>query len=160
MMSGNGTEQAVRQFQTSCGLSVDGIVGKDTISKIVDRIKNPVTTAKTTARTTPTTTRTTTTTARPTTTTPQKDTELGIPYARPTGNPLLKNGSKGDGVSWVQSALNKLGYKLTVDGMFGSGTEEAVKQFQTSRGLSVDGIVGKDTINKIVEQLKPVTTEA
>uniref|UniRef100_UPI0026F2DC1B peptidoglycan-binding domain-containing protein n=1 Tax=Ruminococcus flavefaciens TaxID=1265 RepID=UPI0026F2DC1B len=151
---GSGTEKAVKQFQTSSGLSVDGIVGKDTINKIVEQLK-PVTTAKTTARTTPTTTRTTTTTARPTTTTPQKDTELGIPYARPTGNPLLKNGSSGEGVSWVQSALNKLGYKLTVDGIFGNGTEQAVRQFQKSCKISDDGIVGKDTINKIVEQLKP-----
>ena len=41
------------------------------------------------------------------------DTELGIPYTRPTGSPLLKNGSSGEGVSWVQYALNKLGFKLS-----------------------------------------------
>ncbi len=141
------------------GTDVDGIVGKDTINMFAYRIKNPVTTTKPPVRTTTTTARTTPTPVKTTTTTPQKDTELGIPYARPTGNPLLKNGSKGDGVSWVQSALNKLGYKLTVDGIFGNGTEEAVKQFQKSCGLSVDGIVGKDTINKIVGSIVPHPTQ-
>ena len=88
----------------------------------------------------------------------QPDTELGIPYARPTGNPLLKNGSSGEGVSWVQSALNKLGYKLTVDGIFGKDTEQAVKQFQKSCGISDDGIVGKETINKLVYSPTPTPT--
>lgn len=36
----------------------------------------------------------------------------------------LKLGSKGDSVKWLQKALN-----LTADGIFGKGTETAVKQF-------------------------------
>ena len=41
--------------------------------------------------------------------------------------------------------LNYHGYRLTVDGIWGDKTENAVRQFQKTRGLVVDGIVGKDT---------------
>ncbi|MDO5157101.1 MAG: RICIN domain-containing protein [Eubacteriales bacterium] len=82
------------------------------------------------------------------------DEELGIPYNRPSGTPVLKNGSRGDNVRWLQSALNKIGYSLTVDGIFGSGTENSVKDFQISRGLEVDGKAGPQTINKLVEEIK------
>ncbi|MXV18533.1 peptidoglycan-binding domain-containing protein [Deinococcus xianganensis] len=37
------------------------------------------------------------------------------------------------------------GYAVTVDGSFGPSTESAVKSFQTSKGLTADGIVGPNT---------------
>lgn len=58
----------------------------------------------------------------------------------------LKNGSKGNDVKTLQTALNKVGnYGLTVDGIFGAKTEAAVRNYQTKKGLSVDGIVGTKT---------------
>lgn len=60
----------------------------------------------------------------------------------------LKKGDKGADVVWVQQALNKKGYNLVVDGIFGSGTEYAVKDFQTK--TFVDGVVGEDTLTKLV----------
>ncbi|WP_129692361.1 peptidoglycan-binding domain-containing protein [Gottfriedia acidiceleris] len=39
--------------------------------------------------------------------------------------------------------------KITVDGIFGPVTENAVKKFQASNGLVVDGIVGKNTWGKL-----------
>ena len=53
---------------------------------------------------------------------------------------LLKVGSKGENVKVVQSVLG-----LTSDGIFGKGTEAAVKDFQKLNGLSVDGLVGNGT---------------
>lgn len=83
------------------------------------------------------------------------DDELGIPYPRPSGNPLLSTGSKGSGVSWLQTALNKANNAgLAVDGDFGSGTKQAVINFQKSNGLDADGIAGPATINKLVEVIK------
>ena len=35
-------------------------------------------------------------------------------------------------------------------GVFGDGLEKAVKQFQTDRGLKVDGIAGRNTILKLI----------
>ena len=56
------------------------------------------------------------------------------PYAWPkpsTNSTLLKKGSKGDRVRGLQQALNNLGYRAgTVDGIFGSNTDKAVKDFQ------------------------------
>jgi peptidoglycan hydrolase-like protein with peptidoglycan-binding domain len=39
--------------------------------------------------------------------------------------------------------------QIKVDGDFGRGTEKAVKEFQHRNGLTLDGIVGKDTRQKL-----------
>lgn len=56
----------------------------------------------------------------------------------------LKLGSRGTDVIALQKKLN-----LQADGIFGSITEEAVKEFQKANGLSVDGIVGAKTWAKL-----------
>ena len=48
-------------------------------------------------------------------------------------------------VEGLQRALKKAGHTTDVDGLFGSGTERAVKTFQRSQGLETDGIVGPAT---------------
>ena len=56
-------------------------------------------------------------------------------------------------VRWLQERLNKLGYSLGkngIDGSFGPDTLKAVKQFQKDHKLKVDGIVGKNTYQKLV----------
>ena len=62
---------------------------------------------------------------------------------------LLKKGNTGDDVKKIQQALSDLGYDLGkwgVDGILGSATTEAIKAFQKAQGLTVDGIIGPDTI--------------
>lgn len=59
---------------------------------------------------------------------------------------ILRKGNKSNEVKTLQRLLNALGYDCgKVDGIFGSKTLIAVKEFQTKQGLTVDGIVGKDT---------------
>ena len=53
---------------------------------------------------------------------------------------LLKVGSKGSLVKELQRALG-----ITADGIFGKGTEDAVKKFQKDNNLTVDGLVGSKT---------------
>ena len=53
---------------------------------------------------------------------------------------LLKVGSKGPLVKELQRALG-----ITADGIFGKGTESAVKKFQKDNNLTVDGLVGSKT---------------
>lgn len=60
-------------------------------------------------------------------------------------NPVLRRGSSGNSVRELQSLLNEAGASLSVDGFFGPATEPAVRNFQSSMGLSVDGIVGRQT---------------
>ncbi|GIV97552.1 MAG: N-acetylmuramoyl-L-alanine amidase [Herpetosiphonaceae bacterium] len=96
---GSGTESAVKSFQSSKGLTVDGIVGPQTWEALII---------------------------------------------------TLRNGNTGEAVKAVQSQLRARGYNLTVDGIFGSGTESAVKSFQSSKGLTADGIVGPQTWNALV----------
>lgn len=57
---------------------------------------------------------------------------------------ILKLGSVGNEVKAIQEKLN-----LKIDGIFGSITEEAVKDFQRTNGLEVDGIVGANTLSKL-----------
>ena len=71
-----------------------------------------------------------------------------------TGN--IQKGAQGNSVKAIQYALNQLGYGNSgtskVDGIFGSGTQSAVKAFQRAMGISADGIVGKNTRAKFKAQ--------
>ena len=57
----------------------------------------------------------------------------------------IRNGSRGSSVSELQRLLNQNGYNLDVDGIFGSATEAAVRDYQRKNSLSVDGIAGNNT---------------
>ena len=69
------------------------------------------------------------------------------------GCPTLRKGAKGNITKLIQKRLLSLGYKLPkwgADGGFGDETVDAVKSFQTDKGLSVDGIVGQGTWRKLL----------
>ncbi len=70
------------------------------------------------------------------------------PNNTPSPTPLLmKVGSAGDEVTRIQERLKELGfYSGEVDGKYGQGTAEAVKQFQSQHNLAADGIAGNDTV--------------
>lgn len=60
----------------------------------------------------------------------------------------LRKGCKGNDVKALQKRLMDLGYsvgKWGADGTFGEDTKTAVKKFQKAKGLTADGIVGKNT---------------
>lgn len=57
----------------------------------------------------------------------------------------LSIGSKGDQVKKLQSALNRAGYTVTIDGIFGQATATAVRTFQNANGLKADGLAGPAT---------------
>ncbi|MER2006510.1 MAG: N-acetylmuramoyl-L-alanine amidase [Psychrobacillus sp.] len=64
---------------------------------------------------------------------------------------VLKSGSKGSDVKALQTALNKLKFNCgTPDGDYGAKTKDAVERFQkVYLPYEVDGIAGKNTVNKI-----------
>jgi peptidoglycan hydrolase-like protein with peptidoglycan-binding domain len=61
----------------------------------------------------------------------------------------VRNGDTGDEVELLQALLKSSEYDPwdpgTVDGKFGPHTEQAVRNFQTDLGLTVDGIAGRNT---------------
>lgn len=61
----------------------------------------------------------------------------------------LTYGSQGEEVRKLQNALNSSGYGLAVDGIYGSKTQAAVRDYQSKNGLSVDGIAGTQTQGKL-----------
>ena len=63
---------------------------------------------------------------------------------------LSKIGSRSDEVTAVQQALKEKGYyDYTVDGIFGTRTQSAVKSFQRDNGLEADGIAGEKTLKAL-----------
>jgi N-acetylmuramoyl-L-alanine amidase len=65
---------------------------------------------------------------------------------QPTPYPILRRGSSGSDVQFLQQKLKELGYDPgPVDGDFGPRTERTVKDFQAASGLVVDGVVGPQT---------------
>jgi len=130
---GNNTVSAVKQFQTKYGLTVDGIAGKNTNNKINEIRKGN------SQKPTP---------APTSTSKPSTNPDSSLKISNPNQN--IQKGQSGTAVKELQQCLNKiLGINLEVDGKFGDKTLEAVKQFQSKYGLTVDGIAGKNTNNKI-----------
>jgi murein L,D-transpeptidase YcbB/YkuD len=65
--------------------------------------------------------------------------------------PTLSKGSTGQHVTILQQRLTSAGYGVgKIDGIFGAKTLEAVKALQVDKGLSVDGIVGPKTWEKLI----------
>lgn len=66
----------------------------------------------------------------------------------PVWRTTIRKGSRGDDVVYCQDILMALGYDLGsggADGIFGEKTKKAIMEFQKSKGLGVDGIVGPMT---------------
>ncbi len=100
------TEAAVRDFQRSRGISVNGIVGPTTASAL-----------------------------------------QGNTPRTPSNVTLLQRGSRGSAVTQLQNRLKAVGvYNGPVTGYYGELTEAAVRRFQQTRGLTVNGIAGSTTL--------------
>ncbi len=117
------TEEAVRAFQRSNGLTADGLAGTRTLSALGSAQNSGSAPAA----------------------------EAAAPAAAPAQAPVYKdttlyNGCSGEEVRALQQALIDLGYfKGTADGRFGDQTEEAVRAFQQNNGLTPDGLAGTKT---------------
>jgi N-acetylmuramoyl-L-alanine amidase len=107
---GAGTDTAVQAFQSSRGLRVDGIVGRQTWAALVEA-------------------------------------------GHRSGDRLLYLCSpalRGDDVAALQRHLGALGFDAgRVDGIFGSDTVRALREFQRNAGLTTDGICGSATLQAL-----------
>jgi hypothetical protein len=68
--------------------------------------------------------------------------------------PTVRRGNTGANVSTIQHLLTFHGFSTTVDGVFGSNTETRVREFESSRGLTVDGVVDASTWPSLVVTIR------
>lgn len=61
----------------------------------------------------------------------------------------VRKGAEGNITYLIQAMLVCHSFDIDADGIFGPATENAVREFQKRNGLSQDGIVGKNTFNKL-----------
>ncbi|MEH2267528.1 MAG: peptidoglycan-binding protein [Nostoc sp.] len=136
------TQEAVRRFQKSAGLPVDGIVGASTLQKLESWQAKKSTTVATQAKKT---TAVSAQAKKPSTT----SSASSATSKRRSPNYLAK-GDEGEDVRALQERLRVAGfYYGNATGIFGPITEESVKRFQDSYKLSVDGIAGPATLSKL-----------
>jgi peptidoglycan hydrolase-like protein with peptidoglycan-binding domain len=67
-------------------------------------------------------------------------------------NDILEKGDAGSAVSALQKLLTDLKFNITVDGIFGKQTEDAIRQFQKKHVLDVTGIVTPQVYGAIEEE--------
>ena len=119
---GSNTYRAVRNFQSRNGLSVTGVADSGTQQLLYSSSAKPASGSSSSGS------------------------------GSSTGYRLLYWGCRGDAVKRLQQALIDAGYKSYVrsaDGIYGQWTYDAVRAYQKDVGLSVDGIAGKNTQNKL-----------
>ena len=122
---GHQTRAKLIKFQQAHGLTADGIMGPTTKQELLRTLSGSGTVTN----------------------------DPNNPSSYPVPTRTLRKGMKGNDVKWLQAALKKLGYSLTIDGDFGSATEAKVKAFQSANGLSSDGAVGPVTRNRLIQEL-------
>lgn len=65
-------------------------------------------------------------------------------------------GDRGEEIVEIQKQLAVLNYEVgTVDGVFGPATEQAVKAFQSTKGLKADGVVDEGTYRNLMNKVMP-----
>lgn len=121
---GAGTEKAVKVFQKANGLAADGIVGENTCKKLGGVWKSGEASASASSA------------------------SWALSRLLKRTKPIMK----GEDVKAAQNALIAHGYSCGssgADGQFGDGTKDAVMRFQKANGLKADGIIGRDTCEKL-----------
>lgn len=74
----------------------------------------------------------------------------GVDVGPGTVATTLREGDRGTAVTELQTMLKKLNYYYgSITGSFGSLTKQAVRKFQDANKLTVDGVAGPATINKL-----------
>lgn len=134
----------VKTFQRQFNLTADGVVGRQTWYKISYIYVSVKDLAELTS---------------------EGETSSGTLSDGSWGGTALHTGSTGSAVEQVQFWLNTLAQyesaipSLAVDGRYGAATASAVRAFQRRYGLTVDGVVGRETWNAIYNEFRSIQSD-
>ena len=134
----------VKTFQRQFNLTADGVVGRQTWYKISYIYVSVKDLAELTS---------------------EGETSSGTLSDGSWGGTALRTGSTGSAVEQVQFWLNTLAQyesaipSLAVDGRYGTSTASAVRAFQRRYGLTVDGVVGRETWNAIYNEFRSIQSD-
>ena len=134
----------VKTFQRQFNLTADGVVGRQTWYKISYIYVSVKELAELTS---------------------EGETSSGTLSDGSWGGTALRTGSTGSAVEQVQFWLNTLAQyesalpSLAVDGSYGAATASAVRAFQRRYGLTVDGVVGRETWNAIYNEFRSIQSD-
>lgn len=121
---GPRTRSALISFQRSANISADGVAGNQTFGKMNLRSSGGSSSSNTSSNTTV-----------------QSASSGSSDFSR-----TLRQGSRGNDVKALQSALNSKGFSAgTADGVFGARTASALRSFQSAARIGVDGVAGPKT---------------
>ena len=128
---GAGTHRAVVAFQQANGLDADGLAGTKTLNLIAEKASasagNSGSSSSSSSASSSSSSSSTSSLTR-----------------------TLRRGYTGEDVKLVQTRLKELKYYTgSIDGVYGTGSIEAVKKFQKAHGLTADGLAGTKTFNKL-----------
>ena len=141
---GSRMAATVRAFQKQFNLTADGVVGRQTWYKISYIYVSVKDLAELTS---------------------EGETSNGTLSDGTWGGTVLRTGSTGSSVEQLQFWLNTLAQyessipSLTVDGVYGTGTANAVRAFQRKYGLTVDGVVGRATWTEVYDQFRSIQSD-
>ena len=141
---GASMTSTVKAFQKQFNLTADGIVGRQTWYKISYIYVSVKDLAELTS---------------------EGETSSGTLSDGTWGGTTLRSGSTGSSVEQVQFWLNTLSQyessipSITVDGIYGTSTANAVRAFQRLNGLTVDGVVGQTTWNAIYNEFRSIQSD-
>ena len=134
----------VKTFQRQFNLTADGVVGRQTWYKISYIYVSVKDLAELTS---------------------EGETSSGTLSDGSWGGMALRTGSTGSAVEQVQFWLNTLAQyesalpSIAVDGSYGAATASAVRAFQRRYGLTVDGVVGRETWNAIYNEFRSIQSD-
>ena len=141
---GSRMTETVKRFQKQFNLTADGVVGRQTWYKISYIYVSVKDLAELTS---------------------EGETSSGTLSDGSWGGTALRTGSTGSAVEQVQFWLNTLAQyesalpSLAVDGRYGAATASAVRAFQRRYGLTVDGVVGRETWNAIYNEFRSIQSD-
>ncbi len=141
---GSKMADTVKKFQRQFSLTADGVVGRQTWYKISYIYVSVKDLAELTS---------------------EGETASGTLSDGTWGGTVLRSGSTGSAVEQVQFWLNTLAQyessipSVTVDGVYGTGTANAVRAFQRRYGLEVDGVVGRTTWTELYDQFRSIQSD-